>query len=155
MALYNHILSYCLKYNWSNFSLSIFFIAATLSLYESFLETLKVHRTNHFVFFFFQSSHARRGLIIKRARERFYGRITRESYTLISVKINDTHSLLELLFNGRLSHSLARHRVEKDRSPERTPREIMRLRHCESFREMGRASSRETFTEWATCRGTR
>lgn len=99
-------------------------------------------------FSFLSFSRVGRELIIKQERKRFYGRITRESpsYSLISVEINDTHSLLELLFNGRLSHFLARDRVKRGHSPERT-REIMRLRHCESFREMGRASSRETFAE--------
>lgn len=80
-------MAYTLKIWLIKFSRStIFFQVATRSrkLCELFFKILKVYRADIVLYFsFFQSSHTGRGLIIKRAEERFYGRITHESSVVL------------------------------------------------------------------------
>lgn len=73
---------------------------------------------------------ARRELIVKRVRERFYGRM-RELLVLVDLQeINDTHSLLEFTFQREIIPFFSRGIGLKEVAvPKELLHEIMRLRH--------------------------
>lgn len=73
---------------------------------------------------------ARRELIVKRVRERFYERM-RELLVLIDfLEINDTHSLLEFTFQREITPFFSRGIELKEVAvPKELLHEIMRLRH--------------------------